>query len=461
MMQVKRLRLPFGITTQIVALASLSVLLGAALVIAAVILIFDPPNEQESPAYGVVRVVDITHFVRTAKDADAVEGVLSGARSSGIKAEIVPLAALAPARPGGKDAPWTSLLARRQIAALRDITVLNGVRYANGPPTQIIVQVDAERALVFDDVPRPSIWPLLLKPTVAVLIIIVFMALLLSIYVARAIIRPLSDVARAATAFGRSQDAHESLSGRGPREIVQVSEALNEMRGRIRALLDDRTRMLAAISHDLRTPLTRLRLRSERIGQSDLRSAMLRDIDQVSRMLDETLDYLRDDSKAEQPSRIELSSLLETICCDFSDVGHAVSYVGPERLVCECRPRALTRAITNVVENAVKHGTDVVVSLAVSAEGGIAIEVADDGPGIPPALQARALEPFVKLDQARSASGSGFGLGLSIAHDILKKHDGDIVLMPNAPRGLRVRLSLPLPAVQASGRIAKRPAKVA
>lgn len=289
MMDIKRLRLPFGIATQIVALASLSVLLGAALVIAAVILIFDPPNEQESPAYGVVRVIDITHFVRAAKDADAVEGVLSGARSSGIKAEIVPLAALVPARPGAKDAPWTSLLARRQIAALRDITVLNGVRYANGPPTQIIVQVDAERALVFDDVPRPSILPLLLKPTVAVLIIIVFMALLLSIYVARAIIRPLSDVARAATAFGRSPDPHESLTGRGPREIVQVSEALNEMRARIRDLLDDRTRMLAAISHDLRTPLTRLRLRSERIAQLELRNAMLRDIDQVSRMLDEKI----------------------------------------------------------------------------------------------------------------------------------------------------------------------------
>lgn len=461
MMDIKRLRLPFGIATQIVALASLSVLLGAALVIAAVILIFDPPNEQESPAYGVVRVIDITHFVRAAKDADAVEGVLSGARSSGIKAEIVPLAALVPARPGAKDAPWTSLLARRQIAALRDITVLNGVRYANGPPTQIIVQVDAERALVFDDVPRPSILPLLLKPTVAVLIIIVFMALLLSIYVARAIIRPLSDVARAATAFGRSPDPHESLTGRGPREIVQVSEALNEMRARIRDLLDDRTRMLAAISHDLRTPLTRLRLRSERIAQLELRNAMLRDIDQVSRMLDETLDYLRDDSKAEQLSRIELSSLLETICCDFSDVGHAVSYAGPERLVCECRPRALARAVTNVVENAVKHGTDVVVSLAASADGAIAIEVADDGPGIPPALQARALEPFVKLDQARSASGTGFGLGLSIALEILKKHDGSILLMPNEPRGLRVRLSLPLCAAAPVAGALEHTAKVA
>ncbi|WP_316191086.1 ATP-binding protein [Bradyrhizobium sp. SZCCHNS2096] len=460
MMEFRGLRLPFGIATQIVALASLSVLLGVALVITTVMLIFDPPSEQESPTYGVVRVIDITHFVRATKDSDAIESVLSSARDSGINVAIVPLAALASARRSGNDAPWTSQLARRQLAAQRDITVLNGVRYADGPPTQIIVQVDALRALVFDDVPRPSIWPLLLKPTVVVLIVVAFMALLLSIYAARAIIRPLSDVARAAAAFGRSPDAHVRLTDRGPREIVQVSEALNEMRARIRALLDDRTRMLAAISHDLRTPLTRLRLRSERIAQLELRNAMLRDIDQVSRMLDETLDYLRDDSKAEQLSRIELSSLLETICCDFSDVGHAVSYGGPDRLVCECRPRALARAVTNVVENAVKHGTEVVVSLAASADGVIAIEVADDGPGIPPALQARALEPFVKLDQARSASGSGFGLGLSIAHEILKKHDGSIALMPNEPRGLRVRLSLPL-RVAAPVAAADRPAKVA
>ncbi|MDU0961230.1 MAG: sensor histidine kinase [Bradyrhizobium sp.] len=145
-----------------------------------------------------------------------------------------------------------------------------------------------------------------------------------------------------------------------------------------------------------------------------------------------------------QPARIELSSLLETICCDFADVGHAVTYQGPQRLVCEGRPRALSRAVTNVVENAVKHGSEVVVSLSVATDGMIAIEVADDGPGIPQALQARALEPFVKLDQARSAGG--FGLGLSIAQEIMKKHDGGLALMPNAPRGLRVRLSLPLPA---------------
>jgi signal transduction histidine kinase len=449
MKQIRQMR--FGITTQIVALAAFSVLLGAALMIASALLLFDPPDEREAPGYGATRVVDVVHFVRAAKDPAAVDSVLSSLRSSGINVELVGLAALAPSANRGKDAPWTSRLERRQLAMRRDITLLNGLRYGDGPSTQIIVQVDDARALVFDDVPRPSLWPLVLKPTIVVVILVLILALLLSVYAARAIIRPLSDVARAAAAFGRSQDAHEILGRGGPREIVQVSDALNEMRARIRTLIDDRTRMLAAISHDLRTPLTRLRLRSERIAQPELRTAMLRDIDQVGRMLNETLDYLRDDSKAESAARIELSSLLDTICCDFSDVGYTVSYSGPDRLVCECRPRALTRAVTNVVENAVKYGSTVVVHLAVSADGDIAIEVVDDGPGIPPAQQARALEPFVKLDQARPAAGTGFGLGLSIAQEIMKKHDGGIALLPNDPKGLRVRLSLPLRALPPAG----------
>ncbi|ABQ38121.1 MULTISPECIES: ATP-binding protein [Bradyrhizobium] len=434
-----------GLTTQIVTLASLSVLFGVVLMIAAALLFLDPPDEQESPAYGVARVAEAVHFVRAANDAGAVDSSLSSLRNSGIQVELVPLTSLTLLARPMRNVPWTSQLARRQLSVLRDITLLHGVSYgAAPPPTQIIVQIDGERALVFDDVPRLEFWSMVLKPTFVFLFLILILGVLLSIYAARAIIRPLSEMARAAAAFGRSPAAQAPLSGRGPREIAQVAEALNDMQARIRALLDDRTRMLAAISHDLRTPLTRLRLRSDRIGHGDMRAAMLRDIDQVSRMLDETLDYLRDDTKAEQPARIELSSLLETICCDFADVGHAVTYQGPQRLVCEGRPRALSRAVTNVVENAVKHGSEVVVSLSVATDGMIAIEVADDGPGIPQALQARALEPFVKLDQARSAGG--FGLGLSIAQEIMKKHDGGLALMPNAPRGLRVRLSLPLPA---------------
>ena len=270
----RKARAPLGITAQIVALASLSVLLGVVLMIAAALLLFDPPDEQESPAYGIARVAEAAHFVRAANDSAAANSVLASLRNSGIQVELVPLTSLTLSKPVG-NVPWTSQLARRQLGVLRGITLLNGVSYGAAPPTQIIVQVDSERALVFDDVPRLSFWPMVLKPTVVFLIIILILGVLLSIYVARAIIRPLSEVARAAAAFGRSTDDQQPLSGHGPREIVQVTEALNDMRARIRALLDDRTRMLAAISHDLRTPLTRLRLRSERIGHSDTRGAML------------------------------------------------------------------------------------------------------------------------------------------------------------------------------------------
>jgi signal transduction histidine kinase len=234
------------------------------------------------------------------------------------------------------------------------------------------------------------------------------------------------------------------VNRRGPREIVQVADALNDMRTRIRALLDDRTRMLAAISHDLRTPLTRLQLRAERIGDQDLREGMLHEIARVARMLDETLDYLREDVRSESASRIDLPSALQTICAEFADVGHAVSYEGPAHLTWTCRPSALTRAISNVVDNAVKHGSVVTVSLRGARDGAVEIDVADDGPGIPSSLREKVFDPFFKGDDARtSARRSGFGLGLSIARDVVKGHGGDIDLLDGTPRGLIVRMSLP------------------
>src|SRR3546814_917421 len=175
--------------------------------------------------------------------------------------------------------------------------------------------------------------------------------------------RSLSSGAAAAQSFGRSPDDSRIVSRGGPREIAQVADALNDMRIRIRALLDDRTRMLAAISHDLRTPLTRLQLRAERIADQELREGMLREIAQVTRMLDFTLNYLREDVRSESASRIDLPSVLQTICAEFADVGHAVSYEGPGRLTWTCRPSVLTRAISNVIDNAVKHGSEVTVEI--------------------------------------------------------------------------------------------------
>jgi signal transduction histidine kinase len=281
-------------------------------------------------------------------------------------------------------------------------------------------------------------------PSVVTLIIVLVFVTLLSAYAVRWIIAPLSSVAAAAQSFGRSPGGSLIVRRGGPREIVQVADALNDMRTRIQALLDDRTRMLTAISHDLRTPLTRLRLRAERVPDQDLREGMLREIAHVARMLDETLDYLREDGRTEAASRIDLPSLLQTVCAEFADVGHSVAYEGPSHLNWTCRASAVTRAVSNVVDNAVKHGSAVTVAPRARDDGTVEIEVADDGPGIPSSQRERVFDAFFKGDSARGATQhSGFGLGLSIAREVVRGHGGKIELLDRSPCGLVVRMCLP------------------
>lgn len=202
--------------------------------------------------------------------------------------------------------------------------------------------------------------------------------------------------------------------------------------------------MLSTISHDLKTPLTRLRLRAERSEEGALKDGMLRDIERIDAMIGETLAYLREDARSEPESLVDLPSLLQTVCSDFTDVGNTVAYQGPERFAFPCRPGALTRAITNVVENGTKFASSVVVTLEIGPEGAPRIEISDDGPGIPEALREKALEPFFKGDAARTATArAGFGLGLSIANDVVRNHGGTLALLDGRPSGLTLRIDLP------------------
>ena len=243
----------------------------------------------------------------------------------------------------------------------------------------------------------------------------------------------------------------------GPREIAQVARALNEMRGRIRSLVDNRTQMLVAIGHDLRTPLTRLRLRAERVGNEPLREGMLREIAAIDAMIDETLAYFRDDARSEVVSRVDLPSLLQTICTEFADVGYVISYRGPEHFAYCCRVSALARAITNAIENATKHASAVWVTLEILGDGAVEIEIADDGPGIPASMREAVFDPFFKGDAARTTSArTGFGLGLSIARDVVREHGGKIALLDRTPTGLRVRIWLPADGAGCSAGSANR-----
>jgi signal transduction histidine kinase len=330
-----------------------------------------------------------------------------------------------------------------QLESNWGIDIIEGARFPGGAD-QLAVRLGQYGAILFETPAGANLWHLVLAPTLLTLTIILVSVTLLSVYAIRWIVAPLSSVAAAARSFGRFPDDDRIVSQSGPSEIAQVAEALNDMRTRIRALLDDRTRTLVAISHDLRTPLTRLRLRAERIGEQELRDGMLHEVTRITRMLDETLAYLREDVRSEIMSRVDLPSVLQTICAEFADVGHAVSYEGPARLAWTCRPSILTRAISNIVDNAVKHGSAVTVALRAPDGGMVEIDIADDGPGIPASLREKVFDPFFKGDSARSSEQrSGFGLGLSIAREVIKGHGGGIDLLDRTPRGLIVRLSLP------------------
>ena len=289
----------------------------------------------------------------------------------------------------------------------------------------------------------------MLTQALCTLAVITLMILFVSAYAVRGVTAPLRSIATAASAFGRpgggsGDGAGEDLPESGPREVKQAARALNEMRKRVRSLVDERTRMLTALSHDLRTPLTRLRLRVERLGEEPARAAMLGEIAVINDMLSETLAYIREAGRNEAPVATDLPSLVQTVCAQFADIGHDVVYRGPDRLALPCRPHAVTRAIANLVDNATKFGSHVEVSVEPFADD-VRVEVRDDGPGVAAELKNRVFEPFFKIDNARARTG-GFGLGLSIVRDIADAHGGVVELLDAAPRGSIARLTLPLRA---------------
>ncbi len=279
-------------------------------------------------------------------------------------------------------------------------------------------------------------------PWMITLLFVIVSLTLLGLWAARALTAPLSSFAKAAENFSLN-GAAAALPERGPEEIRSVARALNRMRQRITALIDDRTRMLAAISHDLRTPITRLRLRSEFIEDEVHRGQMLRDLDQMRSMLEAVLSFLRNDSKLESMTLIDIASTLQLVTDQFADMGSKVSYDGPRHAMVTARPDDLHRAVTNLVENAVRFGAEALIRLKVSPRA-VTIEVEDDGPGISDARKDIMLEPFVRGDDARNMDeAAGFGLGLSIARAIVVAHGGELTLNDRQPRGLIVRIELP------------------
>jgi signal transduction histidine kinase len=280
-------------------------------------------------------------------------------------------------------------------------------------------------------------------PWVLTLMFAVVSVTLLSLWAAHALTAPLSSFARAAEDFSLN-GAAEPLPERGPEEIRSVAKALNRLRERITTLIDDRTKMLAAISHDLRTPITRMRLRAEFIEDEAHRSRMLLDLEQMRSMLEAVLSFLRNDRRLESMTLVDIASTLQLVTDQFADMGHRVAYDGPEHAMATVRPDDLHRSVTNLVENAVRYGAEATIRLRVSPNTAT-IEVEDDGPGISDARKEVMLEPFVRGDDARNMDeAAGFGLGLSIARTIAIAHHGALSLNDRQPHGLIVRIQLPV-----------------
>jgi signal transduction histidine kinase len=227
----------------------------------------------------------------------------------------------------------------------------------------------------------------------------------------------------------------------GPEDVRRTAEAFNRMQTRLRRFVEDRTHMLAAIGHDLRTPLTSLRLRAEFVTDEETREKLLSTVEEMQAMTEATLVFAREDATGEATRTVDLAALLESLCADLADLGWRVSFADAESMPYRCRPDALRRALRNLIENAVRYGEQARVALSPS-EDGIEITVDDDGPGIPAQDLGRVFQPFVRLELSRNRATGGVGLGLAIARSIIRAHGGDI-LLANRPTGLRATIRLP------------------
>ena len=284
-------------------------------------------------------------------------------------------------------------------------------------------------------------------PLLASLLFVFLLMSVLSGWAVLRIIGPLQRLSATVERFGREVEV-APLTEEGPREIRRAARAFNQMQQRIASAVRDRTRMLAAISHDLRTPITRMRLRVE-LGvdadpAGDYRVKTLRDLDLMQRMISSALEFLRGARIDDHVETVELGSLLETLCDEAGEGGATVSYIGAAAIFCRCRPDALGRAITNLIENACRYAQGCTVDARETGPE-VLIEVADDGPGIPDAVKHEALQPFSRLDTAR-AMGNGVGLGLAIVADIARSHGGHLLLLDRASGGLLARVVLPAEA---------------
>ena len=268
-----------------------------------------------------------------------------------------------------------------------------------------------------------------------------FVILGLSAWLVRSVVRPLDELATAADRFEKDLSA-PPMPVNGTHETRQAAQAFNSMQSKLRELIENRTRLLAAISHDLRTPLTTLRLRAENHSDDEDRDKMLATIAEMNMMISATMQFAKDEAQPGPRRRTDLTALLASVVADLSDNGLPVEMAPSPPVIYECHPDIIKRALTNLIENGVKYGGSVRASIAI-ATSSVEILIDDDGPGIDFAELERVFQPFYRIEGSRGRETGGIGLGLAIARSAVEAHSGSLTLHNRQGGGLRARISMP------------------
>ncbi|MFJ3007009.1 ATP-binding protein [Pseudomonas fluorescens] len=385
-----------------------------------------------------VKVIEAAPAPLRAQLAQAASGPTQGVRWSAQRADL------------GLPTGGTPLIADKTsglhqlLGDERDIRVFNPADWPSGSPLAryaALIQLPDASWLLFSSPERS--WGLDIGTRIAIIIALGLIATVLVAWLAtQQLAKPLQHFASAARRFGGDLRA-PPINVEGPDEIRQAIIAFNTMQAQIQHYISERTHMLASISHDLRAPLTRMRLRSEFMEDLDHQGKLIRDIEEMQSMINAALAFFREDTQPEQATAFDLSELLQTIIDDYRDQNIAIDFNGPAHLVYEGRPLGIKRVIVNLLENAEKYAQQ--PAIALSSDGySVCIDVSDDGPGIPEASLQRVFDPFFRLETSRNRETGGVGLGLSAARAIVREQGGELTLSNRSSGGLRARVELPL-----------------
>jgi signal transduction histidine kinase len=337
----------------------------------------------------------------------------------------------APMRPfGGRGmhGGWAPPMAAAHYLGQPDLSFVAQVRLRDGALATFASRLPEQTAS----------WPYRLLLSLAVLLAAVIAVSLVAV---RWVTRPLRTLADTAEELGRNIH-RPALEERGPNEVARAARALNTMQSRLIAYLDDRTRVLAAMSHDLKTPITRLRLRAELLEDSALKAKIAADLEETQSMVDGALDYLRGAARDEAAKPVDVTALLESLQADMRVLGSEVTIEGAAAKPLRAKPQALKRCVWNLLDNAVKYGARARIAVD-DDDRRLRIRVLDEGPGIPAVEMDKVFEPFYRVESSRNRATGGTGLGLSIAKGIAEDHGGSLELGNRAEGGLEATLILP------------------